>query len=169
MAKYITIKDTTINGNTYWVQRYLSEHNYFNSDGFKKRSDICVHSVKQSIEHDKELLEKIVEGYNMSRYGSNVHALRLLIYNDANVAPYIRRLQADGKNNYAFLIKKEISGVIHEDYMQLPEYMRNAVSEDSMVNEIVKEFLRKNDKEIRKAVSDMVYADLRKLIDAELL
>ena len=168
MAKYITIKDTTINGNAYWVQRYLNEHNYFNSDIFKRLSDICVSSVKQSIEHDKKMLEKIVEGYNMSGYGSNVHALRLLIYNDANVAPYIIRLQTDGKNNYASLIKKEITGVIHEDYMQLPEYMRNAVSEDGMVNEIVKEFLRKNDREIRKAVSDMVYAQLRKIINFEL-
>jgi hypothetical protein len=169
MAKYITIKDTTINGNTYQIQRYLNEHNYFNSDGFKKRNDICVRSVKLSIEHDKELLEKIVEGYRIGGYSSNAHALRLLIYNDANVAPYISRLQTDGKNNYAFLIKKEIAGVIHEDYMQLPEYMRSAVSEDTMVNEIVKDFLRKNDKEIRKAVSDMVYAQLRKIIDDELL
>lgn len=169
MAKYITIKDTTINGNAFWVQRYLSKHNYFNSDRFKRVSDICVNSVKQSIEHDKKMLEKIVEGYNMNHYGSNVHALRLLIYNNANVAPYIIRLQTEGKNNYAFLIKKEIAGVIHEDYMQLPEYMRNAVSEDGMVNEIVKEFLHKNNKEIRKAVSDMVYEQLREIIEKELL
>lgn len=169
MAKYITIKDTTINGNTYQVQQYLREHNYFNSDGFKKRNDICVRSVKQSIEHDKELLEKIVEDYNISGWSGNVHALRLLIYNDANVAPYISRLQTDGKNNYAFLIKKEIAGVIHEDYMQLPEYMRSAVSEDAMVKEIVKDFLHKNDKEIRKAVSDMVYEQLRNVIEKELL
>lgn len=170
MAKYITIKDTTINGNTYQVQRYLSEHDFFNSDRFKRVNDTCVRSVESVIERDKELLEKIVDDYRIGRYSySNLHALRLLIYNDARVVPIISRLQTEGTNRYGSLIKKEISGVIHEDYMQLPEYMRDAVSEDTMANEIVKDFLCKNNKEIRKAVSDMVYAQLRKVIDKELL
>jgi hypothetical protein len=170
MAKYITIKDTTINGNTYQVQRYLSEHDFFNSDRFKRVSDTCIHSVESVIERDKELLEKIVDGYRIGRYNcDNIHALRLLIYNDARVVPAISRLQTEGANHYGVSIKKEIAGVIHEDYMQLPEYMRSAVSEDTMVNEIVKDFLYKNNKEIRKAVSDAVYQQLRKVIDKELL
>lgn len=170
MAKYITIKDTTINGNTYQVQRYLNEHDFFNSDRFKKVSDTCIRSVESVIKRDKELLEKIVDGYRIGRCSyDNIHALRLLIYNDARVVPIISRLQTEGANRYGSLIKKEISVVIHEDYMQLPEYMRDAVSEDAMVNQIVGVFLCKNNKEIRKAVSDMVYAELRRVIVKELL
>lgn len=170
MAHYIVIKDTVIQGSAYRVQRYLASHGYFNSERFKKVSDTCVRSVENIIERDKELLEKIVAEYRVGRYTNhNVHALRLLIYGDAHIASAISRLQTEGANLYGALIKEEIAGVIHEDYMQLPEYMRSAVSENDMVNEIVKDFLRKNNKEIRKAVSDAVYEQLRKIIEKELL
>ena len=168
--KHIVIKDTTINGNQYSIARYLSNHNYFNSDKFKKISDVCARSVENVIERDKELLEKIVEEYRIGRYTlNNVHALRLLIYGDAHITSSINRLQTDGKNQYAALIKKEIASVIHDDYMQLPDYMRAAMSEADIVNALVSDFLRENNKEIRKAVSDTVYGQLRKIIDNELL
>ena len=168
MGNYIVINNVVISGTTYRVQRLLQEKGYFEKEYFHNLNNKCIGKVRYTIDSNKDELLNIVKNFNIGRYGGSEHALRLLIYTDANISAFIRRLQTHGKNLYASYIKEEINQAIDEDYMKMPEYVRNAIPKAVMVNEIVKSFLYENQNNIRKAVSDMVYANLRKLIDAEL-